>query len=75
MSKPKDGQAQAAHDISQSLKAFQRFAGLNVTGKFDEQTVERMKAPRCGDEDPIENTKRQRRYVLEGSKWAYKVKW
>jgi hypothetical protein len=44
-----------------------------VTGKFDEETVKKMKAPRCGDKDPILE-KRRRRYELEGSKWKKKVK-
>ena len=73
ISESQNGKAQAAQDITHSLKAFQRFAGLNVTGKFDEETVKKMKAPRCGDKDPILE-KRRRRYELEGSKWKKKVK-
>ena len=70
------GHAQAAQDITHSLKAFQKFAGLKVTGKFDQETVEKMKAPRCGDKDPLQyKSRRRRRYVLEGSVWKKKVKY
>ncbi|XP_028398592.1 matrix metalloproteinase-25-like [Dendronephthya gigantea] len=68
----KGGKAQAAQDISQSLRVFQTFAGLNVTGRFDEETVEKMKEPRCGDKDQLPTGGRRRRYVLEGSKWKKK---
>ncbi|KAG1653778.1 Matrix metalloproteinase-15 [Nymphon striatum] len=59
--------------FSQSLKQFQRFAGLPVTGKLDDETKKTMILPRCGvsDEEPLqgEERKRKKRYALQGSRW------
>ena len=52
------------------LKKFKIFAGLEVTGELDEQTVELMNTPRCGVKDKIrvsDDAKRKKRYALQGS--------
>ncbi|RWS30356.1 Matrix metalloproteinase-14-like protein [Leptotrombidium deliense] len=55
-----------------AIKDFQRFAGINETGKLDEETVTMMNAPRCGNKDIVghgEEARRRKRYALQGSKW------
>ena len=63
----------------------QDFAGLDVTGELDDETVELMNTPRCGVKDQEFGTeerddndvgggrgrgrRRGKRYVHQGSKW------
>jgi matrix metalloproteinase-14 (membrane-inserted) len=57
---------------SNAVMEFQRFAGINETGILDEQTIEMMNSPRCGNKDKVghsEDAKRRKRYALQGSKW------
>ncbi|ODM91917.1 Stromelysin-1 [Orchesella cincta] len=35
-------------DVRKSVREFQAFAGLNITGELDEDTLELMSLPRCG---------------------------
>ncbi|ODM88249.1 50 kDa hatching enzyme, partial [Orchesella cincta] len=59
-------------DVRKSVREFQAFAGLNVTGELDEDTLELMSLPRCGVRDKSRNStisNRRKRYVLEGYKW------
>ena len=61
--------------IRDSLKKLQRFAGLPVSGILDEPTQKLIETPRCGLPDITkEDEKRERRYVLQGSKWRKNVK-
>ena len=57
----------------ESIKRFQMFANLPVTGIFDHRTMEMMEKPRCGNSDkPVLNdwdTGRRKRYILSESKW------
>jgi matrix metalloproteinase-14 (membrane-inserted) len=46
---------------------FQRFAGLNTTGKVDVATAEAMAMPRCGIRD--KGADRAKRFVAESSVW------
>lgn len=50
-----------------SIQDFQSFAGLNVTGEMNEETVETMSLPRCGVRDKIgHDARRRKRYALQG---------
>ena len=53
-----------------AIKKFQEFTGLPVTGKLDEATIAKMKAPRCGMPD-INEFGRVKRYST-GPKWNKK---
>uniref|UniRef100_A0A131Z4B3 Matrix metalloproteinase-14 (Membrane-inserted) n=1 Tax=Rhipicephalus appendiculatus TaxID=34631 RepID=A0A131Z4B3_RHIAP len=57
-----------------AVKEFQRFAGLRVTGRVDNETAATMELPRCGVRDKVgfglDARRRRRRYALQGSKWA-----
>lgn len=57
-----------------AVKEFQRFAGLRVTGRVDNETASTMQLPRCGVRDKVgfglDARRRRRRYALQGSKWA-----
>ncbi|XP_027206190.2 matrix metalloproteinase 1 isoform X2 [Dermatophagoides pteronyssinus] len=61
---------------SQAIMEFQRFAGLNESGILDEETIQMMNAPRCGNQDlnghgeeARRRRRRRKRYALQGSKW------
>lgn len=63
------------HDkFSSAIADFQSFAGLNVTGSLDDETVQTMSLPRCGVQDKVGtgNDKRSKRYALQGSRWKVK---
>ncbi|GAU98818.1 hypothetical protein RvY_09911 [Ramazzottius varieornatus] len=68
-----DGQFMAAQlhmdDFISAIKKFQRFSGLQVTGKMDATTAFRMKQPRCGNPDPVHRDPHSRAFILQGSKW------
>jgi hypothetical protein len=49
---------------AEALRAFQRFAGLDVTGELDQATLDQMQKPRCGFVDTAE-------FVLQGNKWDH----
>lgn len=56
----------------EAIKSFQAFAHLEVTGKIDRQTIEKMEEPRCGMRDPIisvNKSGRFRRYNHQGTDW------
>jgi matrix metalloproteinase-14 (membrane-inserted) len=64
--------------LENAIMDFQDFAGLELTGKLDADTLELMKLPRCGVKDIIgtateetgsSHSRRKRRYVLQGSRW------
>jgi len=41
----------SAETLAESVRSFQRFAGLPMTGTLDKQTLEKMSAKRCGNSD------------------------
>lgn len=57
--------------VINSIKDFQRFAGLNETGILDNQTFTMMNMPRCGVKDRVGHgeSARRKRYTLQGSRW------
>lgn len=57
------------NDATFSVKKFQQFFGLPATGELDEETVEMMKKPRCGNPDVNDNGLRVRRYDVGYGKW------
>lgn len=48
--------------MESAIKNFQRFAGLELTGKLDRPTIRQMKTPRCGNPDDTAAGGRVRRY-------------
>jgi len=57
-------------DIRSAIKEFQTFAGLNVTGDLDPETIELMATPRCGVRDKIgHDARRRKRYVRQGKNY------
>lgn len=55
-----------------AIADFQEFAGLEVTGELDKETLVLMSGPRCGVKDLIGSDARSRRYALQGSRWKVK---
>ncbi|XP_025830615.1 matrix metalloproteinase-14 isoform X3 [Agrilus planipennis] len=60
--------------INKAIAEFQSFAGLDVTGELDEETVKTMSLPRCGVKDKVGTASdtRSKRYALQGSRWKVK---
>ena len=70
--------------FEKSIKHFQSYVGLDITGVVDEQTLEFLKTPRCSlpditsEIDSQSPSPREKRYALQGSRWkkrrlTYKV--
>ncbi|XP_066921738.1 interstitial collagenase-like [Clytia hemisphaerica] len=58
------------NEYESSLREFQEFAGLSVTGLCDLATLRQMTLPRCGLNDLVlTKGKRKKRYVHQGSIW------
>ncbi|CAD5122118.1 unnamed protein product [Dimorphilus gyrociliatus] len=55
-----------------ALKKMQKYAGIPITGKLDDLTMETMRKPRCGNPDgeneDHENDNKEKRYAV-ASKW------
>ena len=62
--------------IIASIKSLQRFSGLKETGYVDNETKMLMKLPRCGLPDNAYNlnTRRKRRFTLQGTTWRKTVR-
>ncbi|KAL7023987.1 hypothetical protein ACKWTF_012864 [Chironomus riparius] len=58
-----------------AIREFQGFAGLNITGELDDQTITMMSLPRCGVRDKVGfgSDSRSKRYALQGSRWKVKA--
>ncbi|XP_036669711.1 matrix metalloproteinase-14 isoform X5 [Drosophila suzukii] len=56
-----------------AIEEFQSFAGLNITGELDAETMKLMSLPRCGVRDRVgTGDSRSKRYALQGSRWRVK---
>ncbi|XP_017061889.1 stromelysin-3 isoform X2 [Drosophila ficusphila] len=56
-----------------AIQEFQSFAGLNITGELDAETLKTMSLPRCGVRDRVgTGDSRSKRYALQGSRWRVK---
>uniref|UniRef100_H2ZEY6 Peptidase metallopeptidase domain-containing protein n=1 Tax=Ciona savignyi TaxID=51511 RepID=H2ZEY6_CIOSA len=68
------GSLLSLESLSESIRSFQRFAGLTITGELDAETLNAMGKKRCGNPDiaGTDNAKRKKRYALQGSKWDHK---
>ena len=58
--------------IVTALRRFQEYAGIKITGKFDDATKEYMRKPRCGMPDVVNVRRRRRRFNNEGSSWKHR---
>ena len=54
----------------ESLRRFQSFARLPVTGELDAATVEKMNQPRCGDPDVASDDATAAEFVTGVGKWS-----
>nr|XP_002125302.1 matrix metalloproteinase-24 [Ciona intestinalis] len=68
------GDLMTLSSLEDSIRSFQRFADLPITGELDESTLRKMGEKRCGNPDiaGTDNAKRKKRYALQGSKWDHK---
>ncbi|XP_049307228.1 matrix metalloproteinase-14 isoform X1 [Bactrocera dorsalis] len=72
---PANGGLLDATTWTKAVQDFQSFAGLNVTGDLDGETLELMSLPRCGVRDKVGfgTDSRSKRYALQGSRWRVKA--
>ena len=61
-------------EITDAIKKFQRFAGIPMTGKVDNKTMEMVLLPRCGISDIGRSSIRRKRYAIQGSSWDKRVR-
>merc|ERR1712002_111799 len=59
-------------NLKKALTDFQRFNGLNSTGKLDEATIKLMNTPRCGNPDIVSHKPQVARFATKGNKWNLK---
>ena len=57
-------------DVEEAIKSFQRFFGLSVTGRLNEETLKEMLKPRCGVPD-LPHNNRHKRFAARGT-WSSK---
>ncbi|KAK6190223.1 hypothetical protein SNE40_002142 [Patella caerulea] len=75
----KQGVSHSEFEILQSIRDFQKFNGLVETGFLDQDTLDKMKAPRCGFPDIIRNTSKlfdpnsPLSFTTLGTKWNKNV--
>lgn len=69
---PENGALLSEDSVKQAVIDFQAFAGLPQTGELTTETLTMMNMRRCGNRDIIGhglNTRRKKRYALQGSRW------
>ncbi|VDI22572.1 matrix metalloproteinase-3 (stromelysin 1, progelatinase) [Mytilus galloprovincialis] len=58
----------------EAIRKFQQFNGMNITGELDEETIEKIKQPRCGVADFNESSRdRPLQFNAPGYKWSRKT--
>lgn len=70
LSSPLDPHAEpdwSSETVKEALRIFQRISNLPVTGKVDKDTIEKMRGPRCGVEDPF--NQKAMKYRRFGGAW------
>ena len=74
---PITGKLRTQQDLEKSIKMLQRYGGLAETGQLDADTIALMGKSRCGVADfgnyKSDNTRRKKRYTLQGSYWRKRV--
>nr|XP_014285519.1 matrix metalloproteinase-14-like [Halyomorpha halys] len=65
---PSSGMLLSEEAMTDAIKEFQAFAGLNVTGELDDDTQRTMSLPRCGVKDKVGfgTDARSKRFALQG---------
>ncbi|TGZ42728.1 Matrix metalloproteinase-14 [Temnothorax longispinosus] len=65
---PESGAFLSEDKLTAAIEEFQAFAGLNITGELNEETVKLMATPRCGVKDKVGPAAdgRSKRYALQG---------
>lgn len=73
---PRTGKLRSQQDLEKSIKMLQRYGGLPETGNLDAATIKLMGESRCGVSDfgKTDNTRRKKRYTLQGSRWKKHVR-
>ncbi|XP_052074735.1 72 kDa type IV collagenase-like isoform X1 [Mytilus californianus] len=57
----------------EAIRKFQQFNGMNITGELDEETIQKIKQPRCGVADFNESSRdRPLQFFAPGYKWSRK---
>ncbi|KAL1450024.1 hypothetical protein WDU94_002486 [Cyamophila willieti] len=71
---PSSGMLMSEETLARAVMEFQNFAGLNLTGHLDDDTLHMMTLPRCGVRDKVgfASDSRSKRYALQGSRWRVK---
>ncbi|XP_063416950.1 72 kDa type IV collagenase-like [Mytilus trossulus] len=60
-----------AVDRKEAIRKFQQFNGMNITGELDQETIEKIKQPRCGVADFNESSRdRPLQFNAPGYKWS-----
>lgn len=70
------GQLRTGKELREAIKLFQLYAGIQMTGVVDDETMQMMVMPRCGmpDRGRSDRAKRRKRYAIQGSVWRKKVR-